>query len=62
MDWKRNFRALSAILGSQFVGGDMLWLVAKELEHRLGEEVAHEFRICVTAGRLPNKHIHDFMG
>ena len=40
----------------------MLWLVAKELEHRLGEEVANTFRLYVTAGRLPNKHIHDFMG
>ena len=61
-DWRYNFRALSAILGSQFVSGDLLYLVASELEHQIGEEAANEFRMCVTAGRLPNKHVHDFMG
>lgn len=61
-DWRYNFRALSAILGGQFVSGDLLYLVASELEHQIGTEAANEFRLCVTAGRLPNKHIHEFMG
>ena len=53
---------MSAILGGQFVSGDLLYLVASELEHQIGTEAANEFRLCVTAGRLPNKHIHEFMG
>ena len=60
--WKHRFRVLSAVLGKQVISGDCLYLVASELEGIVGEEAAQEFKLYVTAGRLPNKYIHDFMG
>ncbi len=59
-DWKYNYRVLSAILGRQFVGGDMLRLLAIDIKRTLGEEAADEFMIHIASNR--QSFMHDFMG
>lgn len=40
----------------------MLRLVAMDLEHRIGEEAAMEFKLYVAKARSQQLHIHEFMG
>jgi hypothetical protein len=59
-DWKTAFQVLSASLAKQFVSGDVVYLVSRDVKKYAGEEA---FRVmgeaaCLNRDRL----VHEFMG
>jgi hypothetical protein len=47
VDWKRAFQHLSVILGKQWVSGDMIFLIAMDLQNECGDDAADEFLALV---------------
>jgi hypothetical protein len=59
-DWRSAFQHFCAALGGAMVSGDALWLIARYLRGKAGEEIAKEFLHHVFQNRP--SFDNDFMG
>jgi len=63
VDWRKVFVELCRAIGSEWISGDSLYLIARKLEHAVSRDVAREFlhhvrehqdsKIAGFMGRIP---------